>query len=319
MATRLRILSALAGISLPAVVLALRNSRYEARPKVYYRLIGVGCGKTFLAYHYANHTQNFEKEVVLSYFFNSSDLRSATAVSLVASLIAQLCQDSRLATSTSFSYILEELFELSAVITTAATDCRLEQLLPFLGKILELLPLFTVVIDGVDECTDLETAGSLLLGYLRNLAGNGRARVILFSRHRALLQDILGDGFCIAIERDLVEVDVMLFVDREIKTKSWGPEVKDAVLTKISADGDGIFLWARLLLEGLEKRLGPPQRRALLASFPRGIFKAYSQEIETQRARLTTEELGFRADILQVVFAAIAPMTAYINRNKPRP
>lgn len=248
--------------------------------------------------------------MTLRHFFRySAAPHSTNAVSLVASLILQLFQNEALAANPAFSFVIDRISRFS-IASTSALGCRLEKLLAILDELLKLPSAVTVVVDALDECADLDETASTLFGYLAGLASSQKARVILFSRTYPVLEDILGKGSHITINRAVICPCILQFVEQEIEQTPKLQPLKAEILTKVSAQCEGMFLWAQLLVDDLKRSKSMKQRRASLSGFPSGLFAVYDQELKKNQVRLTDEELSARSEIFYMLLGAVTPLTA---------
>jgi hypothetical protein len=221
----------------------------------------------------------------------------------------QLCQNDALAANPVFSCVIEKISRLS-IASLSAVECRLEKLLAILDELLELLPTFTVVVDALDECANLEETSSTLFCYLRGLASRSKARVILFSRPNSTLEEYFGNSHHIAVDCTVICPNILRFVEQEIEKTPKLQSLKAEILTKVSAQCQGMFLWAQLFVNDLKRSRSPKERRASLSGYPSGLFAVYDQELKENRARLSEDELSDRSKIFYLLLGAVTPLTA---------
>ena len=246
----------------------------------------------------------------MKHFFRCSAAPYSTnAVSLIASLVLQLCQDDAVAANPAFSRVLEKISRLSVAFPSAVA-CHLEKLLAILDEILALLSTFTVVVDALDECTDLEQNSPKLFGYLRGLASRSKARVILFSRPHPLLEGYFCNSHHITLDCSVILPDILHFVEQEIERNPKLQPLNADIVRKVSAQSQGMFLWARFFMDNMKNSTTPNQRRAMLLDFPKDLFAVYDRELKQNRAKLSEDELPTRSKIFHLLLAAATPLTA---------
>ena len=77
-----------------------------------------------------------------------------------------------------------------------------------------------------------------------------------------------------------------------------GTTLASEVVTRVSLASEGLWLYARLVLDEIQQASGPPEVRALLQHLPRGLKRLYSSILSSSTERLS--EWQFR--IAQQVF-----------------
>ena len=120
-----------------------------------------------------------------------------------------------------------------------------------------------IVLDAIDECDD--EAG--LLKDLTNIAEGSDVNIIFFSRpNSAHLPFLVAEDKCISMSGDLIKQDIELFlsnnihdlVRRRLLMRSDGEE---EIVKRLLQGSDGMFLWARLMINYLgSPALTPAQR-----------------------------------------------------------
>ena len=161
---------------------------------------------------------------VLLFYCEKKDPAKSDPTNVLASLLRQLLRAvppssptlSRLLEQYEFSQTLEEL--------------------PLTDLILELAHEFKrtfVIIDGLDECDDLD---SILLEISR-LAET--LSVFISSRGHADIRTELGAYEKITIERDYITEDVRKYVEVEVKRKVRSPKLRASVINELVSEAQG--------------------------------------------------------------------------------
>src|SRR5436190_14282460 len=94
----------------------------------------------------------------------------------------------------------------------SSCDCPLEKLLSILGKLLSLVPIFTLLVDALDECDGTKQDTDRLLEYLVTLGEQPDARVILLFRNNAHSDKFIHSN-TVYMDQFTVEPDIMLFLE----------------------------------------------------------------------------------------------------------
>jgi hypothetical protein len=231
----------------------------------------------------------------------------------VISLILQLCESPLLAKEPCFRSILEDMSYLVGPCG-AGIEVPPSMLLEFLTRMMDVIKDFTVVIDALDECTDLDECTGLddpppqLLVYIRDLALRPEASVIVLSRYHPIFEGTFKDHFHLPMDQNLIKPDIMHFANQEIERHAKLHKLRKEILDKISMHSQGMFLWARVVLDDLRRSRTTKERRTKLKGFPPGLFAVYKQQLDDNGARLTEEEVNTRSEIFRLMVAAIEPL-----------
>jgi hypothetical protein len=190
----------------------------------------------------------------------------------------------------------------------AGIEVPLGKLLAVLTNMLDLLQDFTVVIDALDECTDLDDPPAQLLAYLCDLALRPQTSVIVLSRHHPIFEDSFKGHFHLSMDQSVVEPDIMHFANQEIERYSKLHKLRKEILDKIRTHSQGMFLWVRVMLDDLRRSKNIKQRRERLEGFPPGLYAIYKQQLQDYGARLTKEEVRIRSEIFLLMVEAVEPL-----------
>ena len=138
-----------------------------------------------------------------------------------------------------------------------------------------------IILDGIDECAD----NAQFVQDLREMGLSLRTKIIMFSRHNVRgLRDHIPETQQLAIQRsNAADIELYLqrrlsnFVDQE--TIPQDPSVS-GLAAHLSIGADGMFLWARLMIDYLASDALTPQQRVdtiLEVSMPEGLDKMYDR------------------------------------------
>jgi hypothetical protein len=167
------------------------------------------------------------------------------------------------------SQIFRQLQENTTVLdcftfaaTKSVTSCAsIKDLLALLKLLARHIPRFTLLLDGVDESDDPD-------GLIKSLAtcfSGTPAKMIFFSRPnvRALMAASRTEQ--ITLLRHSVEDDIRIYLSRRLEDleEKLPPSCpREKILTHILDSANGMFLWARLMMDYLESpALDPPETR----------------------------------------------------------
>ncbi|KAF1960373.1 hypothetical protein CC80DRAFT_292716 [Byssothecium circinans] len=152
---------------------------------------------------------------------------------------------------------------------TAPTQASSNDVVTVLSLLLRQHPTF-LVIDGIDECSDLE----LFLSLLSDLCKMSDVRAILFSRPEITFpleyQKWASDSpHIIKLAEDSNSEDIRAFVSENLSRMAdqgfFGINMDRSLLLKVSERSNGVFLWASLVLKYLQSSgLSCDERRSVL-------------------------------------------------------
>jgi hypothetical protein len=209
--------------------------------------------------------------VVLSYFFRSTVARQSTlAASFAISILTKLCQNNVLINDPEFQPAIAQMLRLLAYYN-AVSDCPLVKLLGPLSIAFRHMGDFTLIVDGLDECAD-DDDSSLLFKHLQELGSSQYGRVILLSRKQAKFDKLFKDTLQLPMDQSVTGPDIVHFVVQEINRNPKLQPLKTEIQGKALKDCQGMFLWAKLLMESLRKESTVTLQREVLKNFPTGLF-----------------------------------------------
>jgi ankyrin repeat protein len=249
-----------------------------------------GFGKTFISAWIIQHLQK-KKKAPVSYFFCVADNQlTRDPYSILRSWLTQLLeQDEGILPAMDDVYRLREqeqtltylgLWELFCAVGMAVEGC-------------------TFVIDGFDECIDINTGvgyhrndprNYFLRDLLKNLSRT-KSRVLIVSRDVPDISEYLGresihdpsiQRFEYGITAKDTTADVKSFSEFVVNSKlaKKKEELRQEIANQAAERSEGMFLWIKLL----EREISPGQNAKQLSKtvreMPSGISEAYSRELE---------------------------------------
>jgi hypothetical protein len=169
--------------------------------------------------------------------------------------------------------------------------------------VFEILPEFTIIVDGIDECSDGE--GLLqLVGHLESLSQCFNGRGILLSLHNSTYASFLTKSISLEMDRAAVEADIRLFVEREVNRDGSLEYLRTALVGKIATTAQGMFLWAKMMLEYLKAAVTPRMQLDRLERFLPGLGAVYDTFLTETGPTLSKEELSIRRRLFLLMLDA---------------
>jgi hypothetical protein len=182
--------------------------------------------------------------VVCYYFFNQADPLKTSSIRLaayrtIAEQIFQKC------------HRIGAIHDIYALANDGSKSLASEhELRDLLNMAMPILPNFYLVLDGIDECSDIEP----FFDDIRLFCDKFSAKIILFSRpHVEPLRQSLEPEQIITMSRTVMDEDIHVFVRGQLdslRLKNRFPSHADyaSIEAKIVEQADGMFLWARLMI-----------------------------------------------------------------------
>ncbi|KAE9375050.1 ankyrin [Stipitochalara longipes BDJ] len=241
-----------------------------------------GAGKSVTAASMIEHLQETERVPVLFFFFRYIISANRRPRSLVRDFLAQLLP---------FSVRLQAT--LQPLLSNPLDDFSDEILWEYLLTGLSSVEKAYCVIDALDEMELLPK--DTFLDRLNNLATfrPKGIKLLMTSRPKQYLQSSLRDASIvhISLEDDLVGKDITLFLSYRLKNLLPGDDKRDfrkSLVFAIAERSDGLFLYARLLLDQIVPSLGSAQLDVenLVKTLPVGLEEMYNTMLSQQATLL---------------------------------
>ena len=165
-----------------------------------------------------------------------------------------------------------------------------------------------LILDGVDECDDTAALTQLLVW----VGANTSVKVLLFSRPNVgKLQRIFPKTQCITVDRGKTSADIERFLQNQLQVLvdeeliSATADLSDLV-KRLVIGADGMFLWARLMINYLESPAHTPKARlrvVLDVVLPEGLENMYDRILRLISCSNRVEQDLARRVFLWLVYA----------------
>ncbi|KAM0259059.1 hypothetical protein ACHAQJ_003560 [Trichoderma viride] len=266
-----------------------------------------GFGKTFLSAWIVQHLQQ-KKQAPISYFFCVADNQlTRDPCSILRSWLTQLLeQDEAILPAMDDVYRMREqeqtltylgLWELFCAVGVAVDGC-------------------TFVLDGFDECIDIDTGvgyhrndprNYFLRDLLKNLSQT-KSRVLIVSRDVPDISEYLGrdsvndssiQRFEYGITAKDTAADVKSFSEFMVNTRlaKKKEELRQQIANQAAERSEGMFLWIKLLEREISPGQNAKQLTQTVREMPSGISEAYSRELE----KLSQQPQSKRAQAVMIL------------------
>ena len=235
---------------------------------------------------------------VFAYFFQKSQ-NSSTPSDMVCSIITDILTSPALGESKG---LFEAISSIECLMDqyTKGTDCSLDITWRILESLMSKSSGFSLIVDGIDECAENADVKKLLQ-HLGKMAQTTNARMIVCSRYSKHIDQSLGSRTVIYVEPDHVAADIQSFVTAEIDRTKRLAEIKDRLLAKCTIHSQGMFLWARLMLDAVKAAPDIKTQLQIMESFPPGLDSVYAQFINKTGRRLDSAHLDIRRQFFTLI------------------
>ncbi|RFU35483.1 hypothetical protein B7463_g871, partial [Scytalidium lignicola] len=234
----------------------------------------LGCGKTVLAY-YLEETLGREAPC-FSYFFNKSAEDVLTRPkALVSSFIWKILRRHVFQIRTMPRSLLNVLFDLAGA-HSSSMDCSFQILWNVFVPLIREYSSFSIIIDGLDECTENPERGN---------------------------------PEEISVDASTVSKDIRTMIEAEIKRTPKLESVKDKLLDR-SNPSEGMFLWAKLMLNHVKGALNFKSQIAYLDSFPPDLYRAYDSYSIKRGETLDSRSRQIRREVFMLLLGSLQTFTA---------
>lgn len=229
-----------------------------------------GCGKSVLASSFIKRlaTQVAQGDSVLYFFCKKGAGNRNTPSSIVRTIMSQLMNHP--IHGNHFVGMIHTMLSTGS----PAHDCSVRDLWKVLKGMVDMLAVVYIIIDGLDECTN--EGGELvdLLARLATLSTSNDTGVKIFTTCRPNYFQILWPS--ISLEESDVAGDIDTYILNRIeKCTAVGLRTdKERVRLALQDGAGGTFLWAKLMIDTLEKS-SPWQIGEVLKDIPKELSEVY--------------------------------------------
>ena len=176
-------------------------------------------------------------------------------------------------------FLYDECLKSAKVTLASPQDC-----VKLLGAVLQAVPQSFIVIDGIDECEQKERRA--ILKFFVSIINNcepGKIRGFFISQELNDIKAALHNPETLRLNEDHSKLDIKNYAIKrasdiqENKFKLMPDEDRDRIVQLVCEGSDGMFLFAKLVLENLygQRNLDDVRKEIRVDTFPRGFDQAY--------------------------------------------
>jgi tetratricopeptide (TPR) repeat protein len=256
----------------------IENNDYESwkDPQKHDSLLWIngrpGSGKSVLSSSVIEDLQRQKRKTegveVIYFFFNENDERRNLSMSVIVNMIAQLTGGLPNLPSNLFTtYQAATKFGRSQI-------SDLDEPMRILASLIKNIPCLYVVLDGLDECKDLNKVIDFIGDFTRDAPN---VHLLCSSREIEPLRKPLRGYPTISLNPACTKVDIDKFLEDEIKSvsESLGTDLTNILFKRLSQDAKGNFLWAHLMIRNLKTASSLFELKVMMEKVPQGLVEMY--------------------------------------------
>ena len=252
---------------------------------------GPGSGKSYMAAFLVQHFSE-SSSPVLYFFCNANDCEKRSTISVLRTLLAQYLRlDASLAehvlpafrqngrTTADSSQMVAELFRIAM---THHQNRRTY-----------------IVVDAVDECIDAWDHDGLL-AQLQSCTQNTTTKFVITRRdlreyEYSLCSSPWSASYELTMMAALTTPHIHKYIQCRVQkmTLIADTDVAPRIIGRISEDAAGLWLYARLMVDNVERAPSEERAKRCLDVLPSGLFELYAQILRSCEVRMTDDQQDF--------------------------
>ncbi|KAI1828424.1 NACHT domain protein [Xylaria intraflava] len=264
-----------------------------------------GIGKTILCTSLIEHLEQRSSKAnrdaaVIYFYFSKTDSNQCDTLAMYRALISQI-----IAKSPDAIDLVESAFDAAKRygrlrMTWSDTPAEI-----FKG-LLERAPKTLILIDGLDECRDIE---HFLGGFVDTTRSYANCRVLFFSRDIPIIRNTMGSHPVLKVTAELTQADIDVYLSGAVQgLQLTSPRLQERLKVQLLDRADGMFLWAYLMIEELKTASSPADIWAALDGVPKGFDPFYGL-ILNNLAKESPRRLRLAQDVFAHVLCSPRPFT----------
>ncbi|CAN9243858.1 unnamed protein product [Alternaria alternata] len=276
-----------------------------------------GFGKTFLSAWIIRHLKEVSVEPLAFFFCVADNQATRDPYAILRSWLTQILQEN------------DAVFRvMNAAFTAGDKEHTLSsvELWDLFTAVGDAIPGRTFVIDGFDECADIDSGTryhhhdprNYFLRDMVQCLTRSKTRILVVSRDVPDIREILSKSSVAMAEVDAFEyqitakdttADVKLFTESVVNEKlpKKRESLRQEIADRAAERSEGMFLWIKLLENEISPGQNAKQLRAAVQEMPSGISEAYSRELE-KIVQLAPNNKNMAVTILRWVLFAARPL-----------
>ncbi|KAH1305419.1 hypothetical protein KXX05_004052 [Aspergillus fumigatus] len=263
----------------------------------------LGSGKTTLLANVVDDLFCSASKASVAYFFCRFDVSdSLTARTIIGCLARQLLAQQPI-----------DLTKIDNFWDNSLADPDEQAIVKFVQKLLSVDPIYSLVVDGLDECPEKER--KMTLEILQQLRKHLKIRMCLSFRqdagdHAKVAAGILNAQWTLPIPENNPDIDA--YIDAELRERLESerlcirnPAIILSIQHALVTGAQGMFLWATLLLDCICMEQTDEAILQALESLPQSLSETFRRVLQ----QTGVSNIQHRRRIVQLVMAARRPLS----------
>ncbi|KAJ9607285.1 hypothetical protein H2200_008358 [Cladophialophora chaetospira] len=266
-----------------------------------------GVGKTVLASWLA---QRLSQPAASAHIYSRSNARGALLPqSLLLAAIVQLLRARQCLVEQLKPAFWDNLQSLVVPTHFPLQEIPCPLLFTLLTEVLKLLPSSVLIFDGLDECPECPAATQLFESLLSLKADpNIKTKIVLLSQRTPFLDQQLQVLKRLDLCANTMSGPIEVYVRKRVEENQQLQDLHDDIIRTVVEGAQGLFLWARLMLDSLENADSIMQQRALLQEPPSGLMDMYQRRWDEHQQDLGNEQIKQRDEVLLLLAGHTHPV-----------
>jgi hypothetical protein len=247
-----------------------------------------GAGKSTASGFLINNLLSHKNSIVLYFFCKANDVEKRQPIHVLRTMLSQLLRaDERLYPVVSEIYtqsgrpIADSYTEIEAALAMAFENIKGSEIF--------------IIIDALDECQNVPKLQDSISKCMQS--GQHTTRVLITSRPMALSFEA---NHNIRIDNvQGTDAFIKTYISRRVNANNnlKGSNLGDRVISEVSRAADGLWLYARLMMDEIERLASGTLVERQLQRIPRGLTEIYTQILQTSGQNFSPEQSKFAQHI----------------------
>jgi hypothetical protein len=169
---------------------------------------------------------------------------------------------------------------------------------------------YTLIIDGLNECINTDEDLKNLQWLVKDLmveCKNPGSKVIFLSQQHPQLEFYISKSAHLPMDHEAIVTDIQCFIENKVEQNPRLQSISKRLSNKAGESSDGVFLWAKLMIDHVLEGLTEQDQLRLLDRAPKGVTLLFEEMVS--RKPLSPSEAEFRRETLLLLHSARSVFT----------
>ena len=284
----------------------IQGPNHAGDPRILWVCGPPGAGKTVLSATAVEYIQNWGtsrglENSKVAYFYGSCTEKSrGSAFAMCVSILAQLLPNMQ-----DVPGVIQEAHGIAQCHGRSRIS-EADRVFILFQNVLIALPCVFLIIDALDECSDIAEISSWLEGAVQSIAS---LHILYFSRDTAAVRKELGCQPSLRMDAASTKDDIDRYLASAIlKLPCTDAKMQDLVFDVLSQKAAGMFLFADLSIKTLQSAIDQADMLRILNTIPSGIHAMYDLILE-EISKESSIRRALARNVFRLICTAVRPMT----------